>query len=130
MKKEFLKIFMLLLISLSILSSCGNDDDITNTTIKVDLEIVVSGTLSDSSIIKYRISNGELIEEVLNAPMTWTKTFNVQKGFNLFLKTTGTLEGNISIKANAKGDDVNSINENQFGSRSPSSFDLEVNKNL
>jgi len=125
-----MKTFLILFISVLMLSSCGNDDTITNTTIKVDLEIVVSGTLSDSPIIKYRASNGELIEEVLSAPITWTKTFNVQKGFNLFLKTTGTLEGNISIKANAKGGDVNSINENQFGSRSPSSFDLEVNKDL
>jgi len=131
MKKVIFKVLPIVFLSIFFaLASCSNDDENNNSTIKVDLKVIVSGTLSNSPTLEYRAANGELVSETLTSPVTWTKTFNVQPGFKLVLKAQGTIEGNISLDATAVGDGVDYIGNNAIGFRTPSSFEIEINKNL
>lgn len=125
------KVVFILLVVLT-LSSCENDDDNNNDSpspISVTLTSTVTGTLSDSPTIEYRDSSGDLVTETLTTG-TWEKTLSVSSGFNLLLKATGTIDGEIELKASATGDGVSYNNSINSGNNVGLPFELEISTML
>lgn len=115
---------------LLVLVSCGNDDDSRDAgPINVTLTAVVSGTLSNSPKIEYRNASGILTSETLNTG-TWNKTFAVTGGFNLFVKATGTINGNLELKASAIGNEINFDDVRNINLIPESDFDVEISTTL
>lgn len=126
-----MKKLALILISLAVLTSCSNDDDATPEAIPVTvtLKAVVSGALNNSPVIQYRDASGDLKSETLTVG-TWEKSLNVTSGYNLFLKTTGTINGSIEITASAEGEGISFDDSKSSTANVNMDFELEISKTL
>lgn len=126
-----MKKLALILISLAVLTSCSNDDDATPEAIPVTvtLKAVVSGALNNSPVIQYRDASGDLKSETLTVG-TWEKSLNVTSGYNLFLKTTGTINGSVEITASAEGEGISFDDSKSSTANVDMDFELEISKTL
>ncbi|MGY3792301.1 hypothetical protein [Aquimarina sp. 433] len=126
-----MKKLALILISLAVLTSCSNDDDTTPEAIPVTvtLKAVVSGALNNSPVIQYRDASGDLKSETLTVG-TWEKSLNVTSGYNLFLKTTGTINGSVEITASAEGEGISFDDSKSSTANVDVDFELEISKTL
>lgn len=118
-----------LLLILTVLTSCSNDDSTTSDVVAITLSAVVTGTLSDSPTIEYRDAVGVLKSENLEVG-TWTKTFNVTKGFKLFVKASGTINGGIELKALAIGNGLNFEDTKNSKTNTDTVFEVEISSTL
>lgn len=110
--------------------SCSKDDDsIPNSIITVTLQSNVTGTLSNSPTIQYRDSSGVLQSEILPIG-AWKKSLNVSSGFNLLVKTKGTLNGNIQLTVSASGSGVSFNDHRDLNSNFDRNFNLEISTTL
>ncbi|WP_062052900.1 hypothetical protein [Aquimarina longa] len=107
----------------------SNNNGNNNKSINVVLSAVVTGTLSNSPKIQYRNASGKLQSETLTVG-NWSKNFTVQKGFQLFVKATGTINGNIELKANASGSGISFENNKNSNTSTDTDFNLETSTNL
>lgn len=126
-----MKKLALILISLAALSSCSHDDDATPEAIPVTviLKAVVSGTPNNSPVIKYRDASGNLKSEIL-AVGTWEKSLNVTSEYDLFLKTTGTINGSVEITASVEGERISFDDSKSSTANVDMDFELEISRAL
>jgi len=133
MKRIFFKRIPLFVIGMLFLfSSCAKEDSesaIEKENIEVKLRVEVLGNVSNARV-EYRTVDGKIMTESLISSNTWRKTFYVEPGFTLFLKTKGTLEGTITMDVLAKGENIDYNDDRHISFRSPSSFEIEIKNTL
>ncbi len=122
-----MKLIIYAFLILATCMSCNNDDDIES--IEVTLTTSVSGTASDSSIIEYRDASGT-IQSISLPEGDWTKKFTVTEGFDLYVKTIGTIKGSIRLNASAEGNEISFNDVKTLSSNINSVFEFEITTSL